>query len=240
MCNRVNRTGKDLQKLACRLVIAFIVSLLLVGLFEVTIHYYFRWSWLLNHQYGLSLEVGFDILIICVVFGLIISQWRKWFIIVVPLSIMLISLIGPRPPEIGVEIVNPLDRSPITVDEIFRIIKLKEVELTGIQKSDLLNKHDGKIVEWTGYVDSVDEPNDKGIPLTFRPESQMGESSPDLVGASFPQSMKVYLVDVSKGDWVVVQGRLRIYGINNVKLVKLDDCKMTRWHHMPRKANEYK
>ena len=83
------------QNFIRQLVIAILVSLLIVWVFEATFRY-FKWSWLLNHKNAISLEVGFGLLVGCVVFGVIISQWRKLCFIsaVVPLFLMLIPLLG--------------------------------------------------------------------------------------------------------------------------------------------------
>lgn len=79
-----------------RLKNAFMISLFLVALFEILLHYFIKWSWLLNHKNAISLEVSFDLLIGCVVFGVFVSRWRKWFILatILPVLLMIIPLLG--------------------------------------------------------------------------------------------------------------------------------------------------
>ena len=49
-----------------RLGIAFIVSLLIIGSFRAAFNY-FKWPWLLNHENAIALEVGFALLIGCII-----------------------------------------------------------------------------------------------------------------------------------------------------------------------------
>lgn len=220
--------GNNSQKFKYQSVIACIVSLLIVGLFEVAFRYYYRWPWLLKHKDGLALEVGFDVLICGVVLVLFIPQWRKWLsiCIVVNLAFILIPLLGgidPPPPP-------PPGDSPIAIDTVFEI--LKNDELTDLQKSEFLKKHIGKIVTWTGYLHSLRE--DKEVErcfLEFQPVSQIAESTHNLVTAIFSQSEKGFLVDVNMRDWVKIRGKLHI---DDTGTVSLNYCKMTNWHPMPK------
>jgi len=210
---RAKKPEKGMQKFHNQLVRAFIVSLLIVVLLIIIIHY-FRWPWLLNHPHGLSLEVGFSILISCVIFSITISQRRKWFLIgtVFPLTLILIPLLGRYD--------NPPD-----IEDVIKILKNE----TDLQK--FREKYNGTKVVWSGYVDSVGEPNGKGIPLKFRPESQKEASYADLVTSRLPQSAKVDLVDSDKNDWIKVEGMLHIDDTGNVSL---DDSIVIYWHHMPK------
>jgi len=87
---------KDSLQFKNRLGIAFIVSLLIIALFEISLHYFIKWSWLLNNKNAISLEIGFDLLIGCVVFSVFVSRWRKKSLIFAggTAVIMLIPLLG--------------------------------------------------------------------------------------------------------------------------------------------------
>lgn len=87
---------KDRMQFKHQLINASTISLLLVALFEILLHYFIKWPWLLNHKNAMALEVSFDLLIGCIVFGVFISRWRKWYFIsaVAPLCFMLIPLLG--------------------------------------------------------------------------------------------------------------------------------------------------
>ena len=88
---------KDNQKFTYQLIAAFAISVLLVVLFEGWLHLY-KWSWLWKHPSGIGLEVGFDLLIACIIFGVFVSRWEKWFFMaaLVPTIFMVIPLLGGR------------------------------------------------------------------------------------------------------------------------------------------------
>ena len=87
---------KDRMQFKNQLKNAFMISLFIVALFEILLHYFIKWSWLLNHKNAIALEVGFDLLIGCIVFGVFVSRWRKWFFLatILPVILMIIPLLG--------------------------------------------------------------------------------------------------------------------------------------------------
>jgi hypothetical protein len=121
-----------------------------------------------------------------------------------------------------------LQESPVTIDEVFRT--LKSDLLTDLQKSEFKNKHTGRVVTWTGYVSSIVPSYFNGFLVVFRPESQMKESFPDFVVAHFPQTAKADLLDLSKMDWVEIQGKLLF---TDSGTVTLDDSKLIKWKKQP-------
>jgi len=98
---------KDNQKFTYQLIAAIAISVLLVVLFEGWLHLY-KWSWLWKHPNSIGLEVGFDLLIVCLIFGVFVSRGKKWFFVaaLVPTILMVIPLLGGRTESTQV---TPLD-----------------------------------------------------------------------------------------------------------------------------------
>jgi hypothetical protein len=94
---------KDNQKFTYQLIVSIAISVLLVVLFEGWLHFY-KWSWLWKHPNSIGLEVGFDLLMVCLIFGAFVARWKKWFFVaaLVPAIFMVIPLLGGRAESIQV------------------------------------------------------------------------------------------------------------------------------------------
>lgn len=69
-----------------------VISLLLIGVFELVIRFALPWPWLLTHPNGLGLEGCIIFMMVFGVLGLCVKQWRKIFWVVGFLGVLFVAL----------------------------------------------------------------------------------------------------------------------------------------------------
>lgn len=90
---KIAETGRN----AKRIVAAILTSAVMILLFELVV-YFGPVTWLKDHPHSYGLQGGITFLILCVLMGLFVPQWRKWCwgMGVLPLLVLILSLLGGR------------------------------------------------------------------------------------------------------------------------------------------------
>ena len=100
--------------------------------------------------------------------------------------------------------------SGISAKDVFET--LRDKSLTDLQRSQFVQRTRGEVVQWDGFVRSVErEPGgaqDSLILVAFVPSFASDELFPALVIASFPSSSEADLSALSTGDKVTIMGHL--------------------------------
>jgi hypothetical protein len=126
--------------------------------------------------------------------------------------------------------VSSVPYSPITFAEMIRVES--DNTLTDLQKDEFRRKHQGKIVEWTVRVLSVQrqwEREDSDFNVVFRSpdvdESRFGETGV----ATFPASLRDDMVDLRSGDIIRIRGVVKFIGPVHY-LVVVNNCQLLEHH----------
>jgi hypothetical protein len=130
--------------------------------------------------------------------------------------------------------VTPIPSSPVTFAEIVRVES--DNTLTSLQKDEFRRKHEGKIVEWTVRVLSVqrqwEHQADSDFLVVFgsseAPDiksSRLGETGV----ATFPASLRGDMVDLHSGDIIRFRGVLQFIGPIHY-IVAVNNCQLLEHH----------
>jgi hypothetical protein len=120
--------------------------------------------------------------------------------------------------------------SPVTFAEIVRVES--DNTLTDLQKDEFRRKHQGKIVEWTVRVLSVNrqwEREDSDFSVVFRSPYVKSPRFGETGVATFPASLRDDMVDLHSGDIIRFRGMLKFIGPVHY-LVAVNNCQLLEHH----------
>lgn len=117
--------------------------------------------------------------------------------------------------------------SGISAKDVFET--LRDKSLTDLQRSQFVQRTRGEVVQWVGFVRSVERgpggAQDSPILVVFVPSFASDELFPALVVASFPSSSEADLSALSTGDKVTIMGHLDYLEFGKSEPA-LDKCKL--------------
>ena len=131
--------------------------------------------------------------------------------------------------------VSPPSSSPLTLSSPVTFAEIVRLEsddtLTDLQKDEFRRKHDGKIVEWTVRVRSIqrlfEHRTDSNFAVVFS-----SADAPDNHGktgvATFPASLRDDMVDLHSGDTMRLRGVLNFLDIG--RTVSVRNCQLLEHH----------
>lgn len=126
--------------------------------------------------------------------------------------------------------ITAIASSPVTFAEIVRVES--DNTLTNLQKDEFRRKHQGKIVEWTVRVLSVQrqwERGDSDFSVVFRSPDVKNPRLGETGVATFPASLRDDMVDLHSGDIIRLRGVLKFIGPVHY-LVAVNDCQLLEHH----------
>lgn len=133
---------------------------------------------------------------------------------------------------------NHPERSAISAKEFFE--QTNDPAKTLLQQKEYRDKFLGSEVEWEGYVTSVAHAQTSGgygdtISIFFQLEKGLADNR-NTIFAEFSISAKNDLLELSRGDFVVIKGILSLFGSN--KIMSLKNCTLLKF--MKKNSNKQK
>ena len=126
--------------------------------------------------------------------------------------------------------VTPISSSPVTFAEIVRVES--DNTLTDLQKDEFRRKHQGKLVEWTVRVFSVQrqwEREDSDFSVVFGSRDVENPRLGETGVATFPASLRDDMVDLHSGDIMRFRGVLKFIGPVHY-LAAVNNCQLLEHH----------
>tara|TARA_Y100001949_G_C15866076_1_gene277324 strand:+ start:38 stop:682 length:645 start_codon:yes stop_codon:yes gene_type:complete len=141
------------------------------------------------------------------------------------------NLISPETSQDNDNVPNPEHSVGVSIEDILAGIDPKNY--TGIQITQFVNRNTGIEVVWNVKVHNIkpafEHDPESDLYLVFSPESQEGESFPEIIVAVFDRSNEGDLAAISSGDTAVIKGTVSFSQLAGKYSLALKDSELVRF-----------
>ncbi|KZN70319.1 hypothetical protein N478_00015 [Pseudoalteromonas luteoviolacea S4060-1] len=126
---------------------------------------------------------------------------------------------------------NPIQSSGISIEDI--LAGIDPQNYTGIQITQFVKRNSGIEVVWQVKVHNIkpafEHDPESDLYLVFSPESQEGESFPEVIVAVFNRCFEGDLAAISSGDKAIIKGRVSFSELAGEYSLTLKDSELVRF-----------
>lgn len=119
----------------------------------------------------------------------------------------------------------PDNFAPISAEKV--LSTLKDKDLTELQKKQFMDTYKGRIVRWEAVVLDVKSGSSSSMFLVFRPATDHSQM-PEVIVASFSSAHEKDLLNLKKGQSIVIDGVLKFLSTGVGPSPALDDAQIVQ------------